>query len=149
VTASGVRTLAQISRSSSRQHRSVQQAKALLMAADGVANAEIAKRLEVSRNTVLGWRARFETCGLEDFGKVRPGRGRKPTIPEEKVVEIVDLTLHSTPVGETHWSTRTMARATGASNDTVQRIWSARGIKPHLVKTFKISNDKVSTPVQN
>jgi len=135
-------TLAQISRSSSRQHRNVQQAKGLLMAADGVANSEIAKRLDVSRNTVLGWRARFETCGLEDFGKVRPGRGRKPTIPEEKVAEIVDLTLHSKPVGETHWSTRTMARATGVSHDTVQRIWSARGIKPHLVKTFKISGDK-------
>ena len=135
-------TLAQISRSSSRQHRNVQQAKGLLMAADGVANSEIAKRLEVSRNTVLGWRARFETCGLEDFGKVRPGRGRKPTIPEEKVAEIVDRTLHSTPEGETHWSTRTMARATGVSHDTVQRIWSARGIKPHLVKTFKISGDR-------
>jgi transposase len=72
---------------------------------------------------------------------VRPGRGRKATIPQEKIDEIVFLTQHCRPDGETHWSCRTMAERTGVSKDTVQRVWSARGLKPHLVKTFKLSND--------
>jgi len=73
---------------------------------------------------------------------VRAGRGRKPSISDEKVAEIVRATLHDKPAGETHWSCRSMARAQGVSPATVQRIWSARGLKPHLVKTFKLSNDK-------
>jgi len=74
------------------------------------------------------------------FG-VRPGRGRKPSIPVEKVEEIVRLTLHETPLGETHWSCRTMAARAGVSPATVQRIWSARGLASHRVETFKLSND--------
>ena len=72
---------------------------------------------------------------------VRPGRGRKPSIPSEKVEEIVRLTLHETPPGQTHWSCRTMAARSGVSATTVQRIWSARGVKPHRVQTFKLSGD--------
>ena len=67
---------------------------------------------------------------------------RRPQIPEEKIEAIVKATLHSKPPGETHWSCRTMAKAQGVSAATVQRIWSARGIKPHLVKTFKLSSDR-------
>jgi transposase len=73
---------------------------------------------------------------------VKPGRGRKPTIPDDKVAAIVEATLHDKPPGETHWSCRTMAKAQGVSPATVQRVWAARGLKPHLVKTFKLSNDK-------
>ncbi len=91
--------------------------------------------------TVRSWRTRFETQGLTKFAKVAPGRGRKSTIPQEVVEEIVHLTQNSTPEGETHWSTRTMAKRVGVSKDTVQRVWSARGLKPHLVKVFKLSND--------
>ena len=76
------------------------------------------------------------------MGKVRAGRGRKPFIPQSKVEAIVNDTLHTKPEAETHWSTRSMARTQGVSSATVQRIWSARGIKPHLVDTFKLSNDK-------
>jgi transposase len=65
----------------------------------------------------------------------------KPSIPAAKVEEIVEATLHSKPKGETHWSTRPMAKHAGVSRNTVQRIWKARGLKPHLVDTFKISND--------
>ncbi len=72
----------------------------------------------------------------------RRSRGRKPSIPAEKIDEIVRLTQKGRPDGETHWSCRTMATATGVSPATVQRIWSSRGLKPHLVKTFKLSNDK-------
>ena len=122
-------------------HREVQRARALLLAADGVANTRIASEVGVTATTVRAWRSRFEAQGLTKFAKVAPGRGRKATIPQEVVEEIVDLTQNSTPEGETHWSTRTMAKRVGVSKDTVQRVWSARGLKPHLVKTFKLSND--------
>ena len=128
-------------RSRTSEHRLVQRAQVLLLAADGVSNVEISEASGVSRPTVLAWRAQFEVDGLTRFGQVATGRGRKASIPEEKVAEIVELTLHHRPEGETHWSCRGMARRTGVSSATVQRIWSARGLKPHLVDTFKISND--------
>jgi transposase len=95
----------------------------------------------VTAVSVRAWRARFEAEGLARWGKVREGRGRKPSISEEKIAEIVDLTLHSKPAGHTHWSCRTMAAHVGVSPATVQRIWDARGLKPHRVDTFKLSND--------
>jgi hypothetical protein len=119
----------------------VQRARALLMAADGIANTRIAGDVDVSVATVRSWRERFAEDGLAKFGEVRAGRGRKPTISEEKVAEIVGLTLHSTPAGHTHWSCRTMADRVGVSPATVQRIWDARGLKPHRVETFKLSTD--------
>jgi hypothetical protein len=66
---------------------------------------------------------------------------RKVQIPQRVIDQIVDLTQNSTPEGQTHWSTRSMAKRVDVSKDTVQRVWSARGLKPHLVKTFKLSND--------
>jgi transposase len=120
----------------------VQRARALLLAADGVANTQIAATVGVSPASVKAWRGRFAEDGLTAFGGVRPGRGRKPSIPSEKVEAIVAATLHEKPPGETHWSCRSMAKAQGVSPATVQRIWAARGLKPHRVKTFKLSNDK-------
>jgi transposase len=119
----------------------VQRARVLLLAADGVSNSEISDVVGVSRPTILAWRARFVEDGLVEFGVVAKGRGRKPSISPEKVAEIVELTLHSKPEGQTHWSCRSMARHVGVSSATVQRIWSARGLKPHLVTTYKLSND--------
>ena len=112
-----------------------------MMAADGLANTAIAGELSVSPASVSGWRARFAEDGLVKFAQVREGRGRKKTIPQDKIDEIVDLTLNYRPQGETHWSCRTMAAATGVSKSTVQQVWSARGLKPHRVETFKLSND--------
>ena len=111
------------------------------MAADGFASTRIAREVGVSAATVVNWRERFTQEGLRNFSTVRSGRGRKPSIPASKVEEIVRLTLHETPPGETHWSCRTMAARAGVASSTVQRIWSARGLKPHRVKTFKLSND--------
>ncbi len=134
--------LEKLSRSQTAKHRDVQRAKALLLAADGVANTRIGAELGVSATSVSNWRERFVSDGLKGLGVIRPGRGRRPSIPPEKVQAIVDATLHETPEGETHWSCRSMARAQGVSPATVQRVWAARGLKPHRVKTFKLSNDK-------
>ena len=123
-------------------YRLVQRAQVLLLAADGVSNSEISEVAGVSRPTVLAWRAQFEKDGLVGFGEVAKERGPKPSISDEKVAEIVDLTLHSKPEGETHWSCRSMANKVGVSSASVQRIWSARGLKPHLVKSFKLSHDR-------
>ena len=133
--------LESVARSPSAPHREVVRARALLMAADGLANTAIARAVSVSPASVSGWRARFAEEGLVKFAQVREGRGRKTTIPQEKIDEIVDLTLNYRPEGETHWSCRTMAAATGVSKSTVQQVWSARGLKPHRVETFKLSND--------
>jgi transposase len=133
--------LAVIARSQTAPHRQVQRAKTLLQAADGVANARIAKQVGVSVSTVRAWRTRFTAEGLAKLGKVRAGRGRKPAISQAKIDEIVELTRNSKPVGQTHWSCRTMAERVGVSPATVQRVWAARGLKPHQVKAFKLSND--------
>ncbi|MEO9174150.1 MAG: IS630 family transposase [Gaiellales bacterium] len=134
--------LERLCRSRTAAHREVQRAETLLRAAEGVANTQIAAQVGVSPTTVKAWRERFREEGLKSLGGVRPGRGRTPPITQQKVAEIVRATLHERPAGETHWSCRSMAKAHGVSAATVQRIWSARGLKPHRVKTFKLSNDK-------
>jgi transposase len=133
--------LVALSRSQVASHREVQRAQVLLMASEGLANEWIARVVGVNPGTVRAWRARFAQDGLVKFGAVRAGRGRKPVIPESKIAEIVWLTQNTKPEAETHWSVRSMAARAGVSPAQVQRIWAARGLKPHLVKTFKLSND--------
>ena len=130
-----------LARSQTAPHRQVQRAKALLMAGAGMANAHIAEGLGITVTTVRSWRQRFAEEGLAKLGEVRAGRGRKPSISDEEIEEVVRLTLHEKPEGHTHWSCRTMAARTGVSPATVQRIWDARGLKPHRVETFKLSRD--------
>jgi transposase/transcriptional regulator with XRE-family HTH domain len=134
--------LESLAKSHTAAHREVRRAKALLLAADGMANTAIAIQLGVSPSSVVAWRQRFGEEGVAKLGQVRPGRGRKAQIPADKIDEIVGLTQQAKPAGETHWSCRSMAKAAGVSPATVQRVWSARGLKPHLVKTFKLSNDR-------
>jgi transposase len=88
-------------------HRQVIRAKALLLASEGLANMAIAARLEISPSSVVAWRARFAEEGLAELGKVRPGRGRKPSLSAETVTEIVHATLHDKPLGR---PTRVAAR---------------------------------------
>lgn len=114
----------------------------VLMSADGVAINRIAKDLSVSRPTVRRWRERFEEEGPAGLSKVAAGRGRKRRIDLAKTQQIIEATTQTTPVGATHWSCRTMAKAQGVSPATVQRIWEANGLQPHRVKTFKLSKDK-------
>lgn len=127
-----------MARSSSLPHRKVVQAKALLWAAEGVANNEIARRCGVDADAVRRWRSRFLEMGVEGVGVIAPGRGRKPEVPVEVVEAIVDDTLHARPDDDsTHWSTRSMAERHGVGKDTVARIWRARNLKPWQVDRFK------------
>src|ERR1700693_2948820 len=133
--------LEKLAASQSAPHREVTRAKALLLAEEGLANTAIGARLGVSPSSVVAWRKTFETEGVAKFAQVHRGRGRKASIPAEKIDEIVRLTQERHPDGETHWSCRSMSKAPGVSPATVQRVWSSRGLKPHRVRTFKLSND--------
>ena len=107
-------TLTVLARSQTASVREVRRARVLLLAADGVANYRIAAEVGVSPATVVAWRDRFSAEGLAKLGGCE-GRGRKATIPQEVIDQIVDLTQNSRPEGETHWSTRTMADRVGVS----------------------------------
>ncbi len=133
--------LESMARSTTAAHRQVVQARGLLLAADGVANEEIARQCDTTPDTVRRWRTKFMEDGMAGVGRIRPGRGRKPEIPQELVESIVHDTLHTTPADATHWSTRSMAEHAGVGKDTVARIWRARQIRPHRVEAFKLSND--------
>ncbi len=134
--------LAVMARSSTLPHRTVVQARGLLLAGDGVANEEIARRCSTTSDTVRRWRAKFEAGGIDAVGSIAPGRGRKPEIAQEVIDAIVHDTLHTVPDdGSTAWSTRTMGERHGVGKDTVARIWKARKLRPWRTETFKLSND--------
>lgn len=131
-----------MARSSSRPHRVVVQATALLLAADGVANAEIARRCAVDADAVRRWRARFEAQGPAGVGVIAKGRGRKPSLPPGTVEEVLRLTHKELPGdSSTHWSTRSMAARVGIGKDAVAKIWADHNLKPWRADPLKISND--------
>ena len=99
------------------------------------------RQAETTYPTVTRWRKRYTKDGIEGLLKDAPRPGRKPRISDQQVREVVERTLHSTPVDATHWSTRSMAKATGLSPATIQRLWKAHGLQPHRVETFKLSRD--------
>ena len=134
--------LATWARGRSISARLVQRARIIQRAAEGAQSKDIAKTLGVSRPTVQLWRERFLALRLEGLEKDAPRSGRIPDIPEAKVRAVVKATLQTTPPNATHWSTRSMAQAQGLSRMAVQRIWKQHHLKPHLVRTFKISRDK-------
>lgn len=122
--------------------RLVQRAQIIQLSAQGVFNHDIASRLRLSRPTVQLWRERFLAFRLFGLEKDAPRPGRLPKISSRKIKAVVEATLRTTPPRATHWSTRTMAKAQGISKATVQRIWQEHNLKPHLIKTFKLSRDK-------
>lgn len=122
------------------QVRDVFHASIILSASQGKSNTVIASVLKTSVNTVSLWRCRFADQRIKGL-KDKPGRGRKRTYNAEKVEEIINTTLNSKPKNATHWSTRTLSQAVNVSHMTVQRIWKAHQIKPHLIHIFKLSND--------
>ena len=118
-----------------------QRASIIVLSADGVPTSEIMEQLRTTCPTISRWRQRFAEKGVEGLRKDATRPGRKPRISEEQVREVIGLTLHSLPVNGTHWSTRTMAAASGLSKATIQRLWSNHGLQPHRVETFKLSRD--------
>ena len=112
----------------------------VLAAADGRANGEIAARLGCHPTTVGKWRRRFAERGLDGLqDEPRPGKPR--SIGDDDVERVIVKTLEETPPGATHWSTRSMAKATGMSQSAVSRIWRAFALKPHQLESFKLSTD--------
>ena len=121
--------------------RIAERCRIVLLAAAGSTNLEIAAATGVTRQKVARWRGRFGKDGRAGIEADLPGRGRKPAYGPEMRKLIVDRTLREKPKLATHWSQRTMAKALDVSPRTVGRVWKEHGLKPHLVRTFKISND--------
>ena len=134
-------TLTKWSRGRSTPARLVQRAKIILATADGKRNDEIASELGCTRRTVGTWRNRFAEQRLAGIEKDAPRGGRTASVRAAKEGAIIAKTTQETPEGATHWSVRTMAAAVNVSHSTVQRVWRDNGLKPHLAKTFKVSND--------
>ena len=134
-------TLIRWSRGRSTPARVVLRAKIVLMAADGKMNKEIVAALGTDAQTVKRWRTRFAEQRLAGISKDAPRGGRKPKARDRLASAIVRKTTREKPKNATHWSTRTLARELGASHSMVHRVWKAAGLKPHRVKTFKLSND--------
>lgn len=115
-------------------------AKMILASASGLSDVAVAAKLRVNNVTVGTWRKRFAKNRLDGlYDEPRVGGPRK--ITDEQVEAIVVQTLETTPKGRTHWSTRKMAAKAGISHSSVGRIWQAHGLKPHIVRGFKLSND--------
>jgi len=105
----------------------------------------IVRSVGMSKVTVSRWQERYLAKGIAGLRRDATRPGRKPPLSAETIALVVDKTLHEKPAAGTHWSIRKMAAATGLSYTSVQRIWKAHELKPHRVKTFKLSNDKQFT----
>jgi transposase len=113
-------------------------ANMVLMAATGFTDRVIAQELDVGAPRVRRWVARYVRLGLTGLEKDAPRGGPPRLVSAQRVIE---LTTQTQPEAATHWSTRTMAKEAGARAATISRIWRSHGLKPHLSKTFKVSND--------
>lgn len=113
----------------------------VLACSDGATVSAVATELGISRATAGKWRSRFLASRLEGLSdEPRPGRPR--TVTDGHVEKVITATLEQQPPnGDTHWSTRSMARSAGMSQSAVSRIWRAFGLKPHIVQTWKLSAD--------
>ena len=138
--------LAQWARRGKTAQALAQRSRIILACAQGGSNTEIAAEWGLARDTVAKWRARFVTHRLEGLtDEPRPGAPRK--ITDDQVESVIVKTLEESPAnGDTHWSTRSMAKATGLSPSAISRMWRAFGLKPHLVQTWKLSTDPSSSP---
>jgi len=123
------------------EQRLAERSQIVLLAAEGQENLAIAAAVGCSRQKVARWRDRFHQLGRAGIESDAPGRGRKPVYGAEMSKLIVDRTLRSRPPLATHWSRRTLAKALDIGPTTVGKVWRAHGLKPHLARTFKVSND--------
>lgn len=133
--------LERIARQRSLPARLVERARIVLRAAEGLENKQIAAQMGIMPEKAARWRNRFLEGGIAALERDAPRPGKPRTISDRQVKKIVDMTLHGKPAHATHWSTRTMAQAAGISEASVRRIWRAHGLKPHQVRSFKLSRD--------
>lgn len=134
------RELERLINASTTAQRVVRRARIVLTRAAGRTQVATAAELGVSRPAVIRWERRFASRGVDGLLRDAPGRGRKSTIPESKKDKLITQATQPPP-NRTRWSVRSMARQTGVSPASVQRVWAANDIKPHLTHTFKLSND--------
>jgi len=137
----GRKALEQIARGRSLSARLVERARIVLRAASGLQDRQIGAELGITPEKAARWRSRYLDGGIAALEKDASRPGRPRTVTDGRTAELIRKTTQEKPFNATHWSTRTMAAATGLSESTVRRIWRANGLKPHLVKTFKVSND--------
>ena len=129
-----------VAKSRSLPHALVTRAGLVLLAAEGMANKAIAKKLNLSQQSVSLWRQRFLKQGLRGLhDELRPGRPR--SVSDQRVAQVVRKTLETQPKDGTHWTVRSMSKHAGLSAPTVHRIWHAFGLQPHRQRHFKLSPD--------
>jgi len=140
-----IKLLKKIISSSISPVRLIKRSRAILMAADDMPSYQIAEQLKVSKDTVGRWRKRFAEQGLGGISKDRPrggNHGGKDSASQQRLrALIVKKATTEKPAGQTHWSTRTMAAAVGTTHSFVNRVFREAGLKPHLHRNFKLSND--------
>lgn len=122
--------------------RVVRRAQIVLLAAAGKQNIEIAEELGIDRTIVNRWRRRFADKGLAGIEKDAPRGGRPATKRQQVAATIIRVTTQEKPAHATHWSTNSLAKHLGVSQSMVSRVWRAHGLKPHLTRGFKVSNDR-------
>lgn len=136
------KVLARWARARRVEARVVLRAKIVLAAAQGKENRQIAQELGTNRVTAGLWRRRFAEGRLEGIRKDAPRGGRPATRRQRLMRRIVERTTQTKPENATHWTVRTLAKELRASPSMVHRVWRAQGLKPHLTRTFKLSNDR-------
>lgn len=141
LTAEELQWLRQQAKGALTARRLGERCRIVLLANEGHTNEEIARQLGITRQKAARWRARYRESGRAGLEHDAPGRGRKPRYGPEVEQRIVERTLQTLPPAATQWSQRSLAQALGVSSRTVGRVWHAHGLKPHLVRTFKVSND--------
>jgi transposase len=132
--------LALMARRPKTDQRTAQRARIVLDCSRGLSNLAVAQQRGVTVQTVGKWRERFRVGGMRALGDA-PRSGQPRKITDAKVEEVVTRTLETRPKNATHWSTRTMAEASGLKQNAIVRIWRAFGLKPHLQENFKLSTD--------
>jgi transposase len=120
----------------------VWRSRIVLLSAAGVGTMSIMRAVGKSKPSVWRWQERYLAQGIAGLKRDATRPGRKPPLTAEVIARVVQKTLREKPQAATHWSTRTMAQAVGLSHTSVKRIWNAHGLKPHLTRGFKLSNDK-------
>lgn len=126
-------------RNSPQKH--VWRARIVLLTADGLGTAEIMRQTGKSKSVVWRWQERFMQAGVDGLLRDKTRPSRKPPLEQAVIARAIDLTAGPPPGEATHWTAAAMAKATGISVSSVQRIWRAHGLKPHRVRQFKLSND--------